>query len=262
MAFALDAGIFAFNVESEPELHALSRSRRREGHDGPHRLPREPRCGRQAPITRSRPARRRTSSAFPSRPRPSLYRQATQLPGIQPAGIHMHIGSQITDLAPFAQRLRAAQGVGRRLCAPKASASSSSISAAGSASRTGTTNRRRRCRPTMPRLVNEAMGDLGRAASVRARTHDRRQRRNPRVAGALREDRAGKDLHHRGCSHERFDPTDALRGLSPRFCPSSNPAQTPNRVSPTWWDPCARPAITSLSRGPCRRSTRATSSPS
>ena len=30
-----------------------------------------------------------------------LYAKAARLPGIQVAGIHMHIGSQITDLAPF-----------------------------------------------------------------------------------------------------------------------------------------------------------------
>ena len=32
---------------------------------------------------------------------PALYRLARELPSIEAAGVHMHIGSQITDLAPF-----------------------------------------------------------------------------------------------------------------------------------------------------------------
>src|SRR5215813_14238026 len=32
---------------------------------------------------------------------PRLYPKAARLPGIKVAGIHMHIGSQITDLQPF-----------------------------------------------------------------------------------------------------------------------------------------------------------------
>ena len=32
---------------------------------------------------------------------PRLYAKAAKLPGIEVAGIHMHIGSQITDLEPF-----------------------------------------------------------------------------------------------------------------------------------------------------------------
>ena len=32
---------------------------------------------------------------------PALYALASRLPGIAPSGVHMHIGSQITELAPF-----------------------------------------------------------------------------------------------------------------------------------------------------------------
>ena len=37
---------------------------------------------------------------------PRLYAKAAQLPGIAIAGIHMHIGSQITDLEPFRDAFR------------------------------------------------------------------------------------------------------------------------------------------------------------
>jgi diaminopimelate decarboxylase len=36
----------------------------------------------------------------------ALYTEAAKLPGIKVAGIHMHIGSQITDLAPFRDAFR------------------------------------------------------------------------------------------------------------------------------------------------------------
>src|SRR6185312_15422017 len=32
---------------------------------------------------------------------PALYALASKLPGVEASGVHMHIGSQITDLAPF-----------------------------------------------------------------------------------------------------------------------------------------------------------------
>src|SRR5262249_14727530 len=37
---------------------------------------------------------------------PRLYAKAAQLPGIAVTGIHMHIGSQITELAPFRNAFR------------------------------------------------------------------------------------------------------------------------------------------------------------
>jgi diaminopimelate decarboxylase len=100
MAVALDAGIYAFNVESEPELRALS----------------EVAAGRAATAriafrvnpdvdanTHHKIATGKAENKFgvPFAQAPALYALASTLPGIEIAGVHMHIGSQITDLAPF-----------------------------------------------------------------------------------------------------------------------------------------------------------------
>ena len=53
------------------------------------------------PTGRSRPARPRTSSAFPGSAPAMSTPARRELPGIRVAGIDMHIGSQITDLQPF-----------------------------------------------------------------------------------------------------------------------------------------------------------------
>ena len=60
-----------------------------------------------------------------------------KLPGIAATGIHMHIGSQITDLAPFRDAFAADARAGRGRCSPTATSSSTSTSAAASACPTG-----------------------------------------------------------------------------------------------------------------------------
>ena len=53
------------------------------------------------PTRRSPPARRRTSSASRSAGRARSIAEAARLSGLQVVGIDVHIGSQLTDLAPF-----------------------------------------------------------------------------------------------------------------------------------------------------------------
>ena len=53
------------------------------------------------PTPRSRPAEPRTSSAFRSATRATIYAKAAKLPGLRVVGVDMHIGSQITELSPF-----------------------------------------------------------------------------------------------------------------------------------------------------------------
>ncbi|HUU67582.1 MAG TPA: diaminopimelate decarboxylase [Methyloceanibacter sp.] len=100
MAFALDAGIFAFNVESEAELRALNEVAEAKGRQARIALRVNPDVDAK---THHKIATGRAENKFgvPFAQAPSLYRQAAALPGILPAGVHMHIGSQITDLAPF-----------------------------------------------------------------------------------------------------------------------------------------------------------------
>jgi diaminopimelate decarboxylase len=100
MDAALAAGIFCFNVESEPELDLLAA--------------RAAACGREAPVSfRINPDVDARTHAKISTGRKSdkfgiaferageVYRRAAALPGIRVCGIDMHIGSQITDLEPF-----------------------------------------------------------------------------------------------------------------------------------------------------------------
>jgi len=100
MAFALGAGIFAFNVESEPELHALSEVAQARGATARIAFRVNPDVDAK---THHKISTGRAENKFgvPFEQALSLYRQAAQAPGIAPAGIHMHIGSQITDLTPF-----------------------------------------------------------------------------------------------------------------------------------------------------------------
>jgi diaminopimelate decarboxylase len=100
MGAALDAGIFAFNVESEPELRALSEVASAKGLTARIAFRVNPDVDAK---THHKIATGKAENKFgvPFAEAPSLYALASALPGIAPSGVHMHIGSQITDLAPF-----------------------------------------------------------------------------------------------------------------------------------------------------------------
>jgi diaminopimelate decarboxylase len=100
MAFALDAGIFAFNVESEPELRALSEVAHARGRSARIAFRVNPDVDAK---THHKIATGKAENKFgvPFEEAPFLYALAKNLPGIEACGVHMHIGSQITDLAPF-----------------------------------------------------------------------------------------------------------------------------------------------------------------
>ena len=100
MAFALDSGILAFNVESEPELRALSAVAEARGRTARIAFRVNPDIDAK---THHKIATGKAENKFgvPFAEAPSLYALASRLPGIAPTGVHMHIGSQITELAPF-----------------------------------------------------------------------------------------------------------------------------------------------------------------
>src|SRR6478735_4816786 len=100
MAFALEEGIFAFNVESEPELRTLSETASSLGLSARIALRVNPDIDAK---THHKIATGKAENKFgiPFGEALALYRLAGALPGIDPRGVHMHIGSQITDLAPF-----------------------------------------------------------------------------------------------------------------------------------------------------------------
>jgi diaminopimelate decarboxylase len=100
MAFALGAGIFAFNVESEPELRLLGRTAAALGREARVALRVNPDVDAN---THHKIATGKAENKFgiPFTDALPLYALARDLPGIEACGVHMHIGSQITDLAPF-----------------------------------------------------------------------------------------------------------------------------------------------------------------
>jgi len=100
MEFALDAGIFAFNVESEPELRGLSEAGAARGTTARIAFRVNPDVDAK---THHKIATGKAENKFgvPFAEAPSLYALASRLPGIEVSGVHMHIGSQITELAPF-----------------------------------------------------------------------------------------------------------------------------------------------------------------
>ena len=105
IAYALKEGILSFNVESEPELHALSEVAM--GLDKTAKI-----AIRVNPdVDAKTHAKISTGNAenkfgVPYDDARALYADAAKLPGIKVSGIHMHIGSQITDLAPFRDAFR------------------------------------------------------------------------------------------------------------------------------------------------------------
>ncbi len=100
MAAALDAGILCFNVESEPELAALSAVAASRGDTAAIALRVNPDVDAR---THAKISTGKAENKFgvPYGRAREIYAHAARLPGIRVAGVDMHIGSQITELAPF-----------------------------------------------------------------------------------------------------------------------------------------------------------------
>ena len=100
MNLGLKENIFCFNVESEPELEALSGAASRLGAVAPIGIRVNPDIDAR---THAKIATGKSENKFGvpiSRAR-EVYAYARTLPGLSVHGVDMHIGSQITDLQPF-----------------------------------------------------------------------------------------------------------------------------------------------------------------
>lgn len=97
---ALGAGIFCFNVESEPELEALSQAAVALGRAARVSLRVNPDVDARTHKKISTGLAENKFGVPLSRAR-EVYAFAAKLKGIELAGADMHIGSQLTDLAPF-----------------------------------------------------------------------------------------------------------------------------------------------------------------
>jgi diaminopimelate decarboxylase len=105
MAHALEAGIYGFNVESEAEARALSEVAASRGLTARVAFRINPDVDAR---THAKISTGKAEDKFgvPWHDGAALYALAAELPGLEPRGVHMHIGSQITDLEPFERAFR------------------------------------------------------------------------------------------------------------------------------------------------------------
>ena len=100
MRLALSHGIRQFNVESEPELLALSEVAQGLGATAPIAIRVNPDVDAK---THAKIATGKAENKFgvPVARAQAVYAEAARLPGIAVVGIDVHIGSQLTELAPY-----------------------------------------------------------------------------------------------------------------------------------------------------------------
>lgn len=114
MAFALEIGIFQFNVESEPELERLNEVAVSLGRKAPvaFRLNPDIDARTHEKITTGKAANK---FGIPSSRASEIYARAAELPGIDAQGIATHIGSQLTELGPFEESFHCHAALTRQL---------------------------------------------------------------------------------------------------------------------------------------------------
>lgn len=105
MDLALEAGIYCFNVESEPELEILNLRAVKAGKKAhvSFRINPDVDAKTHAKISTGKKENKFGISYQRAR---AVYAHAATLPGIEVSGIDMHIGSQITELQPFEDAFR------------------------------------------------------------------------------------------------------------------------------------------------------------
>lgn len=110
LAFAVEAGLYQINVESEAELQALSRIAHARGTRQPAviRINPEIGAGGHAKITTGGAANK-FGVSFSEAER--LYALAANLPGIAIKGIAAHIGSQVTEFSAYSAAFTKLRGV-------------------------------------------------------------------------------------------------------------------------------------------------------
>ncbi|MBN9029204.1 MAG: diaminopimelate decarboxylase [Rhizobiales bacterium 63-7] len=105
MDAALEAGIYCFNVESEPELEVLNQRAVKAGKRAPVSFRINPDVDARTHAKISTGKKENKFGISWERAR-AVYAHAATLPGIEVTGIDMHIGSQITELQPFDDAFR------------------------------------------------------------------------------------------------------------------------------------------------------------
>ena len=114
MRLGLSESIYQFNVESEPELEALNGVALEMGSKAPVTLRINPDVDAKthAKITTGTAE---TKFGIPFAHARALYKKAAALKGIEIVGVDVHIGSQITELEPFADAFQKIAGLVKEL---------------------------------------------------------------------------------------------------------------------------------------------------
>ena len=114
MRTALEGGVRQFNVESEPEMRALNEVALSLGLRAPVAIRVNPDVDAK---THEKIATGKKENKFgiPIGRASEAYAEAARLPGLDVVGIDVHIGSQLTDLAPFEEAYGKVADLTRRL---------------------------------------------------------------------------------------------------------------------------------------------------
>jgi diaminopimelate decarboxylase len=102
---ALKEGIFAFHVESEPELARINHVAGKVGTKAPvaMRINPDVDAHTHAKITTGKSENK---FGIPLKVAAAAYEAAAKYPNLRIRGVQMHIGSQLTDVAPFVEAVR------------------------------------------------------------------------------------------------------------------------------------------------------------
>jgi len=105
MRLALESGIRQFNVESEPEMQALNDVALSLGKIAPITIRVNPDVDAKT-HEKIATGRKQDKFGIPISRARAVYAHAATLPGLKVIGIDVHIGSQLTELAPFEAAFR------------------------------------------------------------------------------------------------------------------------------------------------------------
>src|SRR6202050_3232849 len=242
IAAALEHNILMINVESRPELHRVSEVAGRMKKRAPVSLRVNPDLD---PGTHPHISTGHRDSKFgiPLSQVDEYYAEARNLPNLELAGLSTHIGSQITDTAPFTEAGNKVAAIIGRL----RGAGISSIKYLDIGGGLGIPYQEEPPPPSeYGKAVLKPLAGLGTKNYRRAGTRDRRQRGRAGHQGSLSERNRRETFHHRRCRDERSDPAGAVRGVS---CDS---ARAENRASEKCHCRCGRTGVRER-RFPCAR---------
>ncbi|RJE82844.1 diaminopimelate decarboxylase [Paracoccus onubensis] len=159
MRQAIEGGIRQFNIESEPEMRALSELAVSMGAEVPVAIRVNPDVDAK---THEKIATGKSENKFgiPIARARQVYAEAAELPGLRVLGVDVHIGSQLTDLEPYRQAYGKVAELTRVL-----RADGHAISRLDLGGGLGIPYRRDNNAPPLPiefgQVIRETVGDLG-----------------------------------------------------------------------------------------------------